>query len=81
MPVVFGPDDIPFPAPVFPTFKGPDGTIFEYSPGVYEIEDEATHCRRQYEPTSFCMSGLQARWNGTAEPMTLTSLVSKIARK
>jgi 2,3-dihydroxy-p-cumate/2,3-dihydroxybenzoate 3,4-dioxygenase len=33
--------------------------IFEYSVGVDEIEDEATHRPRQFgfEPTSFCMSG------------------------
>ena len=40
-------------------FKGPDGMIFEYSVGVDEIEDEATHRPRQFgfEPTSFCMWG------------------------
>jgi len=33
--------------------------IFEYSVGVDEIEDEATHRLRQFdfEPTSFCMWG------------------------
>ena len=33
--------------------------IFEYSVGVDEIEDEATHQPRQFgfEPTSFCMWG------------------------
>jgi hypothetical protein len=36
-----------------------DGMIYEYSIGVDEIEDEATHRPRQFgfEPTCFCMWG------------------------
>jgi 2,3-dihydroxy-p-cumate/2,3-dihydroxybenzoate 3,4-dioxygenase len=37
------PADIRRPALGFLYFKGPDGMIFEYSVGVDEIEDDATH--------------------------------------
>ena len=59
VPIVFGPGRHPTSGARFLYFTGPDGMIFEYSVGVDEIEDEATHRPRQFgfEPTSFCMWG------------------------
>ena len=59
VPIVFGPGRHPTSGARFLYFKGPDGMIFEYSVGVDEIENEATHRPRQFgfEPTSFCMWG------------------------
>jgi len=59
VPIVFGPGRHPTSGARFLYFRGPDGMIFEYSVGVDEIEDEATHRPRQFgfEPTSFCMWG------------------------
>ncbi len=59
VPIVFGPGRHPTSGARFLYFKGPDGMIFEYSVGVDEVEDEATHRPRQFgfEPTSFCMWG------------------------
>jgi 2,3-dihydroxy-p-cumate/2,3-dihydroxybenzoate 3,4-dioxygenase len=59
VPIVFGPGRHPTSGARFLYFKGPDGMIFEYSVGVDEIEDEATHRPRQFgfEPASFCMWG------------------------
>lgn len=59
VPIVFGPGRHPTSGARFLYFKGPDGMVFEYSVGVDEIEDEATHRPRQFgfEPTSFCMWG------------------------
>lgn len=59
VPIVFGPGRHPTSGARFLYFKGPDGMIFEYSVGVDEIEDEATHRPRQFgfEPSSFCMWG------------------------
>ena len=59
VPIVFGPGRHPTSGARFLYFKGPDGMIFEYSVGVDEIKDEATHRPRQFgfEPTSFCMWG------------------------
>lgn len=59
VPIVFGPGRHPTSGARFLYFKGPEGMIFEYSVGVDEVEDEATHRPRQFgfEPTSFCMWG------------------------
>lgn len=59
VPIVFGPGRHPTSGARFLYFRGPDGMIFEYSVGVDEIHDEATHRPRQFgfEPTSFCMWG------------------------
>jgi 2,3-dihydroxy-p-cumate/2,3-dihydroxybenzoate 3,4-dioxygenase len=59
VPIVFGPGRHPTSGARFLYFLGPDGMVFEYSVGVNEIEDEATHRPRQFgfEPTSFCMWG------------------------
>lgn len=59
VPIVFGPGRHPTSGARFLYFVGPDGMIFEYSCGVGEIADEATHRPRQFgfEPTSFCMWG------------------------
>jgi 2,3-dihydroxy-p-cumate/2,3-dihydroxybenzoate 3,4-dioxygenase len=59
VPIVFGPGRHPTSGARFLYFKGPDGMVFEYSVGVDEIEDEATHQPRQFgfEPSSFCMWG------------------------
>src|SRR3984957_12675547 len=59
VPIVFGPGRHPTSGARFLYFKGPDGMVFEYSVGVDEIEDEATHRPRQFgfEPSSFCMWG------------------------
>lgn len=59
VPIVFGPGRHPTSGARFLYFKGPDGVVFEYSVGVDEIADEATHRPRQFgfEPTSFCMWG------------------------
>ena len=59
VPILFGPGRHPTSGARFLYFKGPDGMIFEYSVGVDEIKDEATHRPRQFgfEPTSFCMWG------------------------
>ena len=59
VPIVFGPGRHPTSGARFLYFRGPNGMIFEYSVGVDEIEDEATHRPRQFgfEPTSFCMWG------------------------
>ena len=59
VPVVFGPGRHPTSGARFLYFMGPDGVVFEYSCGVGEIADEATHKPRQFgfEPTSFCMWG------------------------
>lgn len=43
VPIVFGPGRHPTSGARFLYFRGPDGMIFEYSVGVDEIEDEATH--------------------------------------
>ena len=57
VPIVFGPGRHPTSGARFLYFKGPDGVIFEYSCGVGEIANEATHRPRQFtrEPLSFCM--------------------------
>ena len=59
VPIVFGPGRHPTSGARFLYFKGPDGMVFEYSVGVDEIEDEATHRPRQFgfEPSSLCMWG------------------------
>jgi len=59
VPIVFGPGRHPTSGARFLYFTGPDGMVFEYSVGVDEVEDEATHRPRQFgfEPTSFCMWG------------------------
>lgn len=59
VPIVFGPGRHPTSGARFLYFKGPDDMVFEYSCGVGEIENEATHRPRQFgfEPTSFCMWG------------------------
>ena len=59
VPIVFGPGRHPTSGARFLYFKGPDGVVFEYSVGVDEIADEASHRPRQFgfEPTSFCMWG------------------------
>jgi 2,3-dihydroxy-p-cumate/2,3-dihydroxybenzoate 3,4-dioxygenase len=59
VPIVFGPGRHPTSGARFLYFLGPDGMVFEYSVGVVEIEDEATHRPRQFgfEPPSFCMWG------------------------
>jgi 2,3-dihydroxy-p-cumate/2,3-dihydroxybenzoate 3,4-dioxygenase len=69
VPIVFGPGRHPTSGSRFLYFKGPDGMVFEYSVGVDEIEDEATHRPRQFgfEPTSFCM------WGSKPGGMTLPS--------
>jgi 2,3-dihydroxy-p-cumate/2,3-dihydroxybenzoate 3,4-dioxygenase len=69
VPIVFGPGRHPTSGARFLYFKGPDGMVFEYSVGVDEIEDEATHRPRQFgfEPTSFCM------WGSKPGAMTLPS--------
>jgi 2,3-dihydroxy-p-cumate/2,3-dihydroxybenzoate 3,4-dioxygenase len=68
VPIVFGPGRHPTSGARFLYFKGPDGLVFEYSVGVDEIEDEASHRPRQFgfEPTSFCMWG--AKPQGMALP-------------
>jgi len=68
VPIVFGPGRHPTSGARFLYFKGPDDMIFEYSVGVDEIEDEATHRPRQFgfEPSSLCMWG--ARPAGMALP-------------
>lgn len=59
VPIVFGPGRHPTSGARFLYFEGPDGMVFEYSVGVDEIEDEATHRPRQFgfEPSSLCMWG------------------------
>jgi 2,3-dihydroxy-p-cumate/2,3-dihydroxybenzoate 3,4-dioxygenase len=59
VPIVFGPGRHPTSGARFLYFKGPNGMVFEYSVGVDEIEDEATHRPRQFgfEPSSLCMWG------------------------
>jgi 2,3-dihydroxy-p-cumate/2,3-dihydroxybenzoate 3,4-dioxygenase len=59
VPILFGPGRHPTSGARFLYFRGPDGMVFEYSVGVREIEDEATHRPRQFgfEPSSFCMWG------------------------
>lgn len=59
VPIVFGPGRHPTSGARFLYFRGPDGVVFEYSVGVTEIEDEASHQPRQFgfEPTSLCMWG------------------------
>jgi 2,3-dihydroxy-p-cumate/2,3-dihydroxybenzoate 3,4-dioxygenase len=59
IPIVFGPGRHPTSGARFLYFRGPDGMVFEYSCGVGEIANEATHRPRQFvrEPTSFCMWG------------------------
>jgi 2,3-dihydroxy-p-cumate/2,3-dihydroxybenzoate 3,4-dioxygenase len=60
VPIVFGPGGrYPTSGARFLYFGGPNGMIFEYSVGVDEIEDEATHRPRQFgfKPASFCMWG------------------------
>lgn len=68
VPIVFGPGRHPTSGARFLYFKGPDDMIFEYSVGVDEIEDEATHRPRQFgfEPSSLYMWG--ARPAGMALP-------------
>lgn len=68
VPIVFGPGRHPTSGARFLYFKGPDGVVFEYSVGVDEIADEASHRPRQFgfEPTSFCMWG--AKPQGMALP-------------
>ena len=70
VPIVFGPGRHPTSGARFLYFKGPDGVVFEYSVGVDEIADEASHRPRQFgfEPTSFCMWG--AKPAGMALPNT-----------
>ena len=64
VPIVFGPGRHPTSGARFLYFKGPDGMVFEYSVGVDEIEDEATHRPRQFgfEPTSLCMWGSKSNF-------------------
>lgn len=59
VPIVFGPGRHPTSGARFVYFMAPGGTMFEYSVGVDEIEDEASHRPRQFEvdPASFCMWG------------------------
>jgi len=59
VPIIFGPGRHPTSGARFLYFAGPDGMVFEYSCGVGEIENEATHRPRQFgfEPSSFCMWG------------------------
>jgi 2,3-dihydroxy-p-cumate/2,3-dihydroxybenzoate 3,4-dioxygenase len=59
VPIVFGPGRHPTSGARFLYFSGPDGMVFEYSVGVKEIADEATHRPRQFgfEPSSLCMWG------------------------
>jgi 2,3-dihydroxy-p-cumate/2,3-dihydroxybenzoate 3,4-dioxygenase len=59
VPIIFGPGRHPTSGARFLYFTGPDGMTFEYSVGVDEIEDEATHQPRSFafEPTSICMWG------------------------
>lgn len=63
VPIVFGPGRHPTSGARFLYFKGPDGMVFEYSVGVDEIEDEATHRPRQFgfEPSSLCMWGSKSQ--------------------
>ena len=66
VPIVFGPGRHPTSGARFLYFRGPDGVVFEYSVGVDEIVDEATHRPRQFnaEPWSICQWG--AVWNSDA---------------
>lgn len=59
VPIVFGPGRHPTSGANFIYFRGPDGMVFEYSCGVDEIEDEASHRPRSFsfEPASLCMWG------------------------
>ena len=59
VPIVFGPGRHPTSGARFLYFRGPDGMVFEYSVGVTEVADEATHRPRQFgfEPSSLCMWG------------------------
>ena len=62
VPIVFGPGRHPTSGSRFLYFKGPNNMVFEYSVGVDEIEDEASHRPRTfgYEPSSLCMWGSRA---------------------
>lgn len=62
VPIVFGPGRHPTSGARFLYFLGPDEMVFEYSVGVDEIEDEATHRPRQFgfEPSSLCMWGAKS---------------------
>jgi 2,3-dihydroxy-p-cumate/2,3-dihydroxybenzoate 3,4-dioxygenase len=59
VPIVFGPGRHPTSGARFLYFKGPDGMVFEYSVGVDEVADDASHQPRQFgfEPSSLCMWG------------------------
>lgn len=63
VPIVFGPGRHPTSGARFLYFLGPGGMVFEYSVGVDEIEDEATHRPRQFgfEPSSLCMWGSKSK--------------------
>ncbi|WP_322516826.1 VOC family protein [Rhodopseudomonas palustris] len=63
VPIVFGPGRHPTSGARFLYFQGPDGMVFEYSVGVDEIEDEASHRPRQFgfEPSSLCMWGSKSQ--------------------
>lgn len=59
VPIIFGPGRHPTSGANFVYFRGPDGMVFEYSCGVDEIADEASHRPRSFsfEPASLCMWG------------------------
>ncbi|MFZ4122456.1 MAG: VOC family protein [Caulobacterales bacterium] len=59
VPLVFGPGRHPTSGARFLYFRGPDNVVFEYSVGVDEIADEASHRARQFnaEPWSLCQWG------------------------
>jgi 2,3-dihydroxy-p-cumate/2,3-dihydroxybenzoate 3,4-dioxygenase len=63
VPIVFGPGRHPTSGARFLYFLGPGGMVFEYSVGVDEVEDEATHRPRQFgfEPSSLCMWGAKSQ--------------------
>jgi 2,3-dihydroxy-p-cumate/2,3-dihydroxybenzoate 3,4-dioxygenase len=63
VPIVFGPGRHPTSGARFLYFRGPDGMVFEYSVGVDEIADEATHRPRSFgfEPSSLCMWGSRSQ--------------------
>ena len=64
VPIVFGPGRHPTSGARFLYFVGPNGMVFEYSVGVDEIADEATHRPRQFgfEPSSLCMWGSKSNF-------------------
>ena len=64
VPIVFGPGRHPTSGARFLYFRGHGGMVFEYSVGVDEIEDEASHRPRQFgfEPSSLCMWGSKSNF-------------------